>query len=90
MEELWKLEEEKYGLENKASALEHTNGRGKEALRTAQEERDIAQQNEEQSSSRVGLSKGRTDALLIKRAEILVSKIMVASAPHWDLEHGSK
>ena len=90
LEEIWKLEEEKDALENKASTLEHSNGGVREALRTAQEDRDIAQQKAGQSSGGVGLSKGRTAALLIKKVKISVSKIMAASAPHWDLEHGNK
>lgn len=71
-----------------SSTLEYSNGWVREALRTAQEDRDIAQQNTEQSSGRVGLSIGRTAALLIKRDKILVSKIMVANAPIgiWSME----
>lgn len=58
LEEVWKLEEEKNALENRASPLEHSNGQAREALRAAQEDRDIVQQNTEQHSGGVGLSKG--------------------------------
>lgn len=73
----------------------------REALRTVQEERDIAQYKEEKSRSRVGLSKGKTAALLVKRAEMLVCCIssqvespgicgkralMKSEASPWDFE----
>lgn len=72
MKELWKLEEQKYDLESKASPLEHSNEQVREALRTVQDERDIAQQKEEQSRGGVDLSKGKAAASLVKRAEMLV------------------